>query len=358
MKESAPASFLQKTAPREILWFYTPFTILIALGELILLLFWMSGEIGLNAFLGAHFILIGFMVLLSWILSKCSCDVRLLLTLSVLCLGLGVMGAFVGVCMVFFYRFYRTRSSQFIGLLEQMFPEEEFVHAVTKCSQRIERGLDNVDSDTTAIPFLDVMSFGSLQQRLRAVALTLRYFHPKLAPVLQKGLRDSNNSVRVLAATSLIAIDQRYQNELHTLQEAVHAQPNKRNLWRALALHAEAYVRTQLLSNERALKVLQIAYDAYQTYVTFVGPTQTSTLAIARLELDMGKLQQARTDLQDLCDKKPPSTEALLLLLEADYRLGNYAALRLVDRHEVSGSIGTELDKEMLKGCALVWSSH
>lgn len=349
---------LRVDQPREAMWAYIPVAILTMLGYTILSIEASAGTLSWRTIAAVHLATVGALLVLLPVLSWLHCDLRLPLTLVVFCALLGPFGAFLGLATGLFYLVYRRLSSQYIGLLEQMFPEDEYVHPISRLSQRIERGLENVDNDTTAIPFMDIMSFGSLQQRLRAVGLTLRYFHPKLAPVLQKGLRDSNNSVRVLAATSLLALDKSYYDTYQALRDEVVKSPRRRVSWKALAQQAAAYAEIRILSPERAQKMLEAAREAYCTYAELAGTSETTLLALARIDLGLGKVDSARQSLEALCRKVPVQAEALKLLAEACFREQDYDSLRVLDKVEPSTLEGNEMDKELIIELSGFWSGR
>lgn len=360
VRRSAEAAidFLHVDQPRDAMWAYIPVAILTMVGYTILSVEASAGTVSWQTIAVVHLAIVGAILSLLPVLSFLHYDLRLPLTLVVFCALLGPFGAFLGLTTGLFYLLYRRLSSQYIGLLEQMFPEDEYVHPISRLSQRIERGLENVDNDTTAIPFMDIMNFGSLQQRLRAVGLTLRYFHPKLAPVLQKGLRDSNNSVRVLAATSLLALDKSYYDTYQALREEVVKSPRRRVAWKALAQQAESYAGIRILSPERVHKMLEAAREAYSTYAELAGTSETTALALARIELKLGNVDHARQALEALCRKRPIHAEAFQLLAEAYFIERDYARLRDLDTIELSALEGNEIDKELIIALSHFWSGR
>lgn len=282
-------------------------------------------------------------------------DMRPPLLLVILLTALGPLGAFTCFFVALLYLIYRKVTSPMSELLDQLFPPEEPGHLVQKLAQRIERGLENIGVDTTAVPFMDVMSFGSLTQRLRAVSLSLRYFHPSLAPVLHKGLRDPDNSVRVLAATSLLALEQHYYETYLFLQDKVKADPKNRAAFLALGQHAEAYAGSQILSQDRVARMLTVAKEAYQTYADSGTMTDEIALSLARIEFKLGHIEKARQELEKLCSQAKPSIEAFKWLCMALFQLGDFESLRRVSEWKLSDMRGGEVEKAVMTDLKVFW---
>lgn len=345
------------TNRHEVIWFFLGLSLLSLAFESTLALYSIRGDLSVFDALWLHLGLVMGTALFIPLFAYFSCDIRMLACLPIFCLTLGPLGALACVCIALFYLVYRHLTTPFLGLLEQMFPEEGYIHPVAALSQRMERGLENVDADTTAIPFLDVMKFGTLTQKIRAVGLSLRYFHPKLAPVLKTGLRDGNNSVRVLSATSLLALDNNFYETFQELKKEAESNPEKRMAWLALAKHAETYAESHVLSDERAYRMLTASHDAYERYATLVGMTDSIKLSLARLDLRLGNLELARTSLENLASRNPPNAEALKLLWELRFRCGEFQRLREMASSTPSSVIGPEMDKEIVSNLSRFWSS-
>lgn len=349
---------LQICNRRESIYLYLPVSILVFVGESILTTNAGQSTITLTTAAYQHvsvlMITVCFLLVLQWF----TFDLRLTLSLIVLTLFLGPLGALTGLGIGCFYLLYRKLSSPFSALLEQLFPEEQQVHAVAKLALRIERGLENVDIDTTAVPFMDIMTFGSLTQRLRAVSLILRYFHPKLGPVLQLGLRDSNNSVRVLAATSLLALEKNFFDDYLLLEEEVQKSPRSRLNWLALAKHADDYANSKILSPERETKMLKVAHKAFESYANLTTMNDEILVALARIDLRLGDVVKARHTLESLVSRGVRDAAVIKLLEEALFLLSDYSALRAIAKlSSQEGLTGNEIDKEIVTHLTLLWNS-
>jgi hypothetical protein len=333
---------------RESIYLFLPFSVLIFIGECLLptlpLTIALLQHVGLLLACGC------FLGVLHWF----SFDVRLVVCLILFTLFLGPFGAGVGLAMGGFYLVYRRFSSPLSAILEQLFPEEQPEHAIVTVALRIERGFENVDVDTTALPLLDIMMFGSLAQRSRAMRIILRHFHPKLSPMLQLGLRDPNNSIRVLAATSLLALEKRFHEEYLALESEAHKNPTSPHPWLALAKQTDKYANSHLLFSERKIKMLTLSRQAYATYASLAGMNDEVRLAIARADLQLGEVDQAVEALTALptCD-----ATAIKLLAEAAFRKSDYAGLRAIAQRASTPLTGNEMDGEIVTHFALLWKA-
>lgn len=349
---------LHSNPKRESIYLYLLLNLFVFVGECAITEKILIGKTSLAAASFQHTALLLLIIVILWILQWFSFDVRLVLALFVFTLFLGPLGAFAGLALGGFYLLYRKLASPFSALLEQLFPEEQLDHPVTKLALRIQRGLENVDVDTTAIPFMDIMTFGSLTQRLRAVGLTLRYFHPRLSPVLQTGLKDPNNSVRVLAATSLLALDKHYYNNYLELDEEVRANPRSRFHWLAFAKHAEDYANSRILSSERETKMLKVARQAYESYATLTTMQDEIVVALARIDLRLGDAMRARHSLEELVKRGVRDATVIELLQEAMFRLSDYPGLRALSTYVQQELTGNEMDKEVVSHLGRLWTTE
>lgn len=352
---------LQISKLRESYWLVIPTSLLVLMAEIVVTVNFVNGAVSLTSALLYHWGIVALCGLVTSLLHTVSFDARLMLAITLLTAFTGIFGALAGVAMGFFYLIYRRLSSPFSALLEQLFPDEQVDHAVKPLATRIRRGLENVDVDTTAIPFMDIMTFGALTQRLRAVSLMLRYFQPKLGPVLQLGLKDSNNSVRVLAATSLLALDKRFYDDYLYLENEVKNNPRSRLAWLALAKHTEEYAQSHILSPERATKMWKMAQKAYTSVAELTTADMDDTptqIALARVALQLDELVTARQTLEALQQRGVRDAAAIRLLQEVLFRQGDFVALRhLSEETEHLPMTGQDFDKEVVNHLAALWNA-
>ncbi len=199
---------------------------------------------------------------------------------------------------------------------------------ITEAARRLRAGLDRVDEGTTPIPFFDLMAYGSIEQKRAVIGATLRYFSPELTSVLRLGLKDETNSVRVLAATALVTLEEKYHARFVILQKEIACYPDDRELIGLYAKHCEAFAFSNLLGEERAAKMREHAIYAYLELIKDQEPSLEMSLSLAHLYLTDGQPEKALACLSSWIAEKEPATDVILFYGEALYALNRYDELR------------------------------
>ncbi|MBR0842125.1 hypothetical protein JQ607_18150 [Bradyrhizobium liaoningense] len=101
-------------------------------------------------------------------------------------------------------------------------------------------------------PLMDAISDGSQPAKLEALGVVWRKFETRLVGVLRRGLRDTDASVRVLAATVISKLHAVFVGKVGVCQAAAAAHPLTAQSWRNLAEARLAYAASGLLEGEQA----------------------------------------------------------------------------------------------------------
>ncbi|MEK9281883.1 MULTISPECIES: hypothetical protein [unclassified Bradyrhizobium] len=108
-------------------------------------------------------------------------------------------------------------------------------------------------------PLMDAIADGSQPAKLEALGVVWRKFETRLVGVLRRGLRDSDASVRVLAATVISKLHAVFVGKVGACQTAAAAHPLTALNWRNLAEARLAYAASGLLEGEQARAQIESA---------------------------------------------------------------------------------------------------
>lgn len=115
-----------------------------------------------------------------------------------------------------------------------------------------------IDGASAALPLRDVIADGSLKQKYDALNIIQRRFDPSFVAALQLAGVDSDQSVRVLAATVAIKLQTRFSSEIEAL-EAAADRAQTVEAWLALAEAHGRFAGSGLLSPAEAQEQIDMA---------------------------------------------------------------------------------------------------
>jgi len=192
--------------------------------------------------------------------------------------------------------------------------------------RRIGQRASDQGANARVTPFLDVLAFGSVQQRQAVVGIIAQQFRPAFAGALKAALRDEHNVVRVQAATVIARLEQDFLDRTFELEAAVKQAPADANTILALASHCDEQAFAGLLDPTREQQCQAQAADGYARYLELRPEDHAVDLRLARLQLRRGHFDQAEPRLQRLAAAGHES--ARLWLMETLFALRRYEDLR------------------------------
>lgn len=259
-------------------------------------------------------------------------DMRFCATLAVMGTILGPFGLVIGVLTAISYKIFATRQLDSKELLEELLPEFQ-EHPIAEASHRLRTGLDKVEDNTTPVPFLDVMGFGSMEQKRAVIGVTLRYFTPELTEVLRVGLRDNTNSIRVLSATAMVALEEKYYARLVELQQQVEKHPDDMDTLLDYAKHSSSFALSNILGDERSARMRGLSIHAYEILCSSSDASEETAVGLARLLLANDEPEKAMLVLAPWAENEQTMTiDVLNYYGEALFRLRRLGDLRLFAR--------------------------
>jgi tetratricopeptide (TPR) repeat protein len=193
----------------------------------------------------------------------------------------------------------------------------------------------NQDEAATVVPFIDILSFGSRQQKQATITMITSRFHPSFAPVLRMALNDPNNAIRMQAATAMTRVENDFLQKSLQLSKAAQEDPENPDVVLALARHYDAYAFAGILDDKREQANREQAVAAYLEYLRIRPDDCVVRSEAGRLLVRKADYEQAASLLQPAVQTGNPSPALLLWHLESLFHLRRYAEIKaLVARNQ------------------------
>jgi len=255
-------------------------------------------------------------------------EVRLLTWLSWLTLTLGPGGPIATALLAVMTLIFTRVARPFDEWYESLFPGDDETRSEL-LYRRLLAGREDAIAEGSVSSLTDVLFTGTTRAKQAVVALLARRFRSDFAPALQMALADPEASIRVQAATAASTIEERYHAQRLEMEDEVAAAPDDGEVRLSLAKHLDEYAYAGVLDSDRQRAVMSAALDAYRAANRLLGAREDVDLAVGRLMLRIGLIEEAELHLSALSlryeDPRP-----LLWHAECLFRLGRFDALRMV----------------------------
>lgn len=248
-------------------------------------------------------------------------DLRLPLLLTVMTAALGPLGAIGTLVAAVMTRRYARTAAPFEAWYASLFPDVAAAEASVTLGSRS-------DARSSVAPFADILGFGTLDQKQELIGLIANEFRPAFAPTLRLALTDTNNSVRVQAASAITRVEDEFLQHSLSLADEVRRQPGDASRVHALAVYHDEYASAGILDADRARESRHTARTAYLDYLQLQPDDQVARAAVGRLLVQDGRFQDAADWLLAAIAAPEGRVHALLLWMEAQFHLGRFAEVR------------------------------
>ena len=254
-------------------------------------------------------------------------DVQHLALLAIVSTTTGIFGA-VGALFGFIVNsVFLARSHHFTEWYETIFPSDVISDPQT-IFDSITEGLDENPSAYSVMPFNDVMRLGSENQKRRALAKMTSRFSPRFAPAFKAALSDSNNTIRVQAATAIAKVEREFTTKLERIELARGERPNDPTLTMALAKFYDDYAFTGVLDSELEKLNRTRAIDNYKAYLQKDPNSSEAWIAVGRLLYRNHQWAEAAEWFRAALDRGWKVNTMVLWYFECLFRLGQHRELR------------------------------
>jgi polysaccharide biosynthesis protein PelE len=245
-------------------------------------------EMILLAHLGAVLLLTLWVTVL-WRLRQ---EIRTALLVLILTAVTGPFGTIVGICLLFFILVFSPDTVSFLQWLKALFPEESVEKSVV-LYQRLAAGWDDFSDKRRIMTFQDAIALGTIQQKREALAKISRFYRREFAPALMAALHDSNNAIRVQAATVIAKFEQEYMTRFMALTRQHQQRPEDTGILLKLAQQADAYAYSGILDPQREEEFRETAIAHYRTLLERQPSDPKARLALGRLYIHTRQPEQA-----------------------------------------------------------------
>ncbi len=298
--------------------------------ELTLLSWFAAEQLSAWSLLLAHAAVVALLSGFTWLSLRLSWDLRFasLLLLSTSTTGpVGGAGTILSLLLVScLSRFSRPFSEWYDGL----FPEVRVGFAERVLNDIVTSGTDRRVGTPT--PFLDVLTYGSVEEKRTVISLVSKNFRPLFSTTLLKALRDPSQSVRVQAATAMATIERQFHEKALQLAQEVEREPTPPADWLELGRFYEEYSSTGLLDRSREVHALRDARRAYQRYLEECPDDLRARTELGGILVRTGEFEEALSHFLDSVRADPDDIESRLGLMDCLYELGRFEDLREMSR--------------------------
>lgn len=254
-------------------------------------------------------------------------DVQHLAMLAIVSALAGIFGA-VGALFGFFASvIFRARSHHFSEWYETIFPTDTQSESQNVYDGIVE-GIDENPSTYSVMPFRDVMRLGSERQKRHALAKMTSRFHPRFSPAFRTALNDSNNTIRVQAATAIAKIERDFTRKLERIELARMKEPTNAMLTLALAKFYDDYAFTGVLDPELEALNRERAIASYKAYLERDPNATDSWMAVGRLLFRSGQWKEAADWFRAALDRGWKMPSLIVWYFECLFRLNQHRDLR------------------------------
>ncbi len=244
---------------------------------------------------------------------------------------IGVVGTLLTIAL---HAWYRKTTTSFEDWYLGLFPKDK--------PDKISELADFLEAHSRlkgpAIPdsFRDILANGTLQQKRDAIVLMSKHFRPDFAPALRSALVDPDNSIRVMAASAITRIENRFLEAAINMDRAAAESPDDVDVLLQQARLYDDHAFTGLLEEDREEANREKAKQIYRRVIQLQPDNYPATYALGRLLIRTGEVKEAAKLLQQALQYREGEPQLLLWYAECLYKLGRYGELRKLLRENQS----------------------
>lgn len=301
--------------------------------------------IGVGTGILMHMVVSGLVILAYVLFTPLASNHLFMGVLAVTTFSLGPIGAAGTLLCMLLWLWFSLFAAPFNEWFQTIFPSPN-ISAPEAIDEDLRTGRDEAPKHYDVESFMDVLRYGTDDQKRRALSKITSFFSPGFAPALRLALQDESNMIRVQAATAISMIENRFQKKLMRL-ETVYEQHGRHDPVAivALANFHDDYSFTGILDDSRERNNRQDAKRLYEEYLDRMPQDDVTRTRYGRLLLRMGEVQASIRQFEEAAEERLSATRAAWLA-EAYFRSGDYDRLRALaqDMHQSRGELLAALD--------------
>jgi hypothetical protein len=288
----------------------------------------LNKDMNMSIFLGIHGGVVAMLALWTLLLHRFGRSMHLppLLTLFTAVLGpFGVGGTLVAMSL---YYWLKRSSTPFSDWYQTLFPDFEDAEIRTILDKAISTKDLHLEKQPV-VPFMDVLHYGTTQQKQAMIVLLIAHHHGKFAGVLRKALEDKDGSVRVLAAKGMTKIEQYYMDRNMDLENQYRERKiSNFDLMKSQILNDDEYIYSGILDPIRETDIRHRSINACKNYLKKFPEDLQVRFILGRMLLRGGKDEQAAEWYEESLRQGYKSPKIFAWYFECLYRLGQLKKLR------------------------------
>lgn len=310
-----------------------------------------QGHIGIGTGILFHIVISGILILLFVVFSALAANRLYFGLLALATIGLGPFGAAGCALAMIMWLWYSRFATAFSDWFETIFPSPD-ITLPESVDEDLRTGRDEAAKVYGVEPFMDVLRYGTDDQKRRALSKITSFFTPGFAPALHLALRDDSNMIRVQAATAISIIENRIQKRLFKLTNLYRLRRNEPMIALVLANYHDDYSFTGILDESRERENRVQAKRLYEEYLKATPEDTAIRTRYGRLLLRMEDYHGAIAQFEQAARDDLNPTR-LAWLAEAYYRSGRYDRLRLLaaevcnDHRSLLGSLEGSVQRSL-----------
>ena len=290
--------------------------------------------------------------LLGWllILRRYKRDKRaaaLFFTLTAVLGPIGYLGACVSIMA------WKIATSSSLETLDEYYASlfGEKTDAVQDLYKNLIFGREKPGQCVSTRALIDVLRWGTLEEKYKVLAGLAKNFRPEFAPSLRFALASTEPTVRIQAASMVAKIEKSFTQRWLSLREQAQKDPTNSALCLELARHLDCYAHTGMLDRRREQEVRQQAAELFHEFLAANDDNKEARLALGRLLTRIGEYRDAIACLAPLLD----DARALSWYCQSLYGLGRFDEIReLAHRHDDPTNVPALEDR--VAGVQQLWS--
>jgi polysaccharide biosynthesis protein PelE len=226
------------------------------------------------------------------------------------------------------YYWFKRSATPFSEWYESLFPDLEHLE-IKKIYDKAVDERNFHSQKNPVIPFIDVLHYGTVEQKQAMIVLLIKNHHGKFASVLRKALEDSDGSVRVLAAKGMTKIEQHFLDLNMELERKF--EDNKMShseFLKTQILNDDEYLYSGILDEIRAVEVRLRSLNTCKKYLRLHPDDLDIRFILGRIYLRNGQIDQATNWFEECIHKGFISPKIYAWYFECMFRAGQFKKLR------------------------------
>ena len=265
-------------------------------------------------------------------------SIRIGIALAIGVLFLGPLGCGGAMLMCAIMAPTPRDTKGFMEWYLSLFPDEQR-GAGRDLFERLASGRARDDDHESVASFTDFLDHGTPEQKQTILAMLARNFRPVFAPALRGAMNNPDATVRVMAATAVARIENAFLTRSMESRADCERNPGDYDVWLRSAQLYDDYAFTGILDTDRVAEHRRRATEAYRECVRLNPEAVTPVIALGRLALTAGRIDEAVLRFERALQLEPDRISHSVWLMEALFRRGDFSKVR-----EMARTLGPEAE--------------